>query len=96
MTQVAWSEAAKADLDEIWLYVAQDSIDAADRLIEALVGIAEPLKDFPLMGFDRSELSPHLRALRTGNYILFYRSLPGKTRIERVLHTRRDITADYF
>jgi toxin ParE1/3/4 len=65
-------------------------------LIDLLVDTVSPLEAFPLMGVERSELAPGLRAVTSRNYILFYRDLPGRVRVERVLHGRRDIDAIYF
>ncbi|HWA63486.1 MAG TPA: type II toxin-antitoxin system RelE/ParE family toxin [Caulobacteraceae bacterium] len=93
---LVWSAQARTDLDEIWLYVAQDRIDAADRLIDRLVDAVRPLADFPRMGMSRSELAPDLRAITNGAYVIFYRALSGGVRVERVLHGRRDITAEAF
>jgi plasmid stabilization system protein ParE len=31
------SPAARADLDDIWFYIAQDNVDAADKFIHAIV-----------------------------------------------------------
>ena len=94
--KVVYSRAARADLDNIWLYVARDSPSAADRLIDQLVDTAKPLEAFPLMGVARPELAADLRALRMGYYIIFYRPRGRDVRVERVLHARMDITPDYF
>ncbi len=96
MSQAVWSTAAKDDLDDIWLFVAQDSLEAADRLVDQLVQTALPLADFPLMGVARPELAEGLRSLPTGSYVLFYSVRAGAIRVERVLQGRRDITAELF
>jgi len=64
--------------------------------VVSLVDAVRLLEDFPLMGVARPELAEGLRAVRSGSYILFYRPTSRGVRIERVLHGRRDITADYF
>lgn len=96
MTRVVFTEAADADLDEVWLYVAQDSIAAADKLIDRLVEAAKPLRDFPEMGGARDDLSPGLRALRVGPYLVFYRHRKEGVTIERILHGSRDLQGDLF
>ena len=90
------SEAALRDLDEIWSYIAQDSPRAADRLIARLLGASEKLGDFPELGISRDDLAAGLRALRAGNYILFYSRRGEGLTIDRVLHARLDITGWYF
>ena len=37
MNQYRVSDAAKSDLDEIWFYIAQDNLDAADKFMRAIV-----------------------------------------------------------
>lgn len=51
------SDAALADLDEIWWHVARESGRVADQLIGRLVSGAEPLADFPHMGVAREDLA---------------------------------------
>jgi toxin ParE1/3/4 len=51
------TEQAAADLDEIWEYVAESNLDAADRLIERLYEAMLKLGDRPGMGYVRSELA---------------------------------------
>lgn len=80
----------------MWLYVAKDSVAAADRLIARLVEAAKPLRNFPEMGGSRDELSPELRALRVGPYLMFYRRRQDDIVIERILHGSRDIQGDLF
>ena len=48
---------AEQDLDEIWEYIAEDSVDAADRLMAKLFEAFEELARSPRMGHKR-EISP--------------------------------------
>lgn len=91
MSQYRVSAAARADLDEIWLYIAQDNPDAADRFICALVTRFPRLASMPEMGRRREELAPHLRSLAFGNYVIFYRPMEKGVEIARVLHGARDL-----
>jgi plasmid stabilization system protein ParE len=45
-----WSPTAERNLGAIWEYVAQDNIDAADRMVERLRVAANNLIDYPRMG----------------------------------------------
>ena len=85
------SEAAREDLDAIWLYIAQDDPDAADRFIQTLVSRFPMLASMPGMGRLREELSPSLRSFPVGNYVIFYRPMEGGVEIARVLHGARDL-----
>jgi plasmid stabilization system protein ParE len=51
------SDTARADLDEIWDYIARDNIDAADRLIHAIVSRFRMLAIQPEAGRSRKELA---------------------------------------
>ena len=96
MIRIIVTEAADADLDDVWLYVARDSMAAADRLVARLMEASRPLRDFPELGIARDDLSPGLRALQVGAYLLFYFRRPEGITIERILHGSRDIQGDLF
>jgi toxin ParE1/3/4 len=96
VSAITWSRQARDDLDEIWLYVALDSMDAADRLIDRLTDAVRPLQSFPTMGMARPEFAQDVRAVVSGNYVIFYRMTPRGVRIDRVMDGRRDITAEDF
>jgi antitoxin ParD1/3/4/toxin ParE1/3/4 len=50
MKEYVLSAGAELDLNEIWEYVAQDSIDAADRWIGKLFDAFDALAQTPGMG----------------------------------------------
>ena len=92
MTQVLFSESAKTDLLEAWLFIAEESIDAADGVIEAIHQEAQTLSLQPLMGRLRSELSEGVRSWPTSTrYILFYVPAEDGVTVLRVLHHARDV-----
>lgn len=57
------SPRAHADLDEIWFYIAEHSLDAADNVVGDIRGTATLLTDQPAMGVARPDLQPGLRCL---------------------------------
>jgi toxin ParE1/3/4 len=91
MNQYRVSDAARSDLEGIWLYIASDNPDAADKFIRALVSRFPMLASMPEMGRKREELSPRLRSLSVGNYVIFYRPMESGVEIARVLHGARDL-----
>ncbi len=92
MTQVLFSESAKTDLLEAWLFIAEESIHAADGVIEAIHQEAQTLSLQPLMGRMRSELAEGVRSWPTSTrYILFYVPAEDGVTVLRVLHHARDM-----
>lgn len=51
---------ARSDLDEIWEYIAADSLDAADRIIAEVLAALETLVPLPQQGH-RPRISLHAR-----------------------------------
>jgi len=94
MTAVRLSAEALADLDDIWFYIARDSVLNADRFIDRLVAtMADTLSAVPLAGRAREELGMGLRSLAFGEYLVFYRVRANNVEIVRVIHGRRDLGA---
>jgi plasmid stabilization system protein ParE len=94
MAKVFYSASAENDLLEAWLYVAEDSVLSADRMLDQIETDAMRLLDQPLMGRERSELAPGIRSWPTSTpYILFYFPSENGIVVARVLHHARDIPA---
>jgi len=87
---------AEEDLEEIWLYIATDSIVAADALLDKLVAKSFLLASNPELGRSRPEIHEGLRSVPVGNYILFYWPEHDGIELIRVLHGARDIDALLF
>ena len=94
MAAVLYSASAENDLLEAWLYVADNSVSAADRMLDQIETDATRLLDQPMMGRERRELAPGLRSWPTSTpYILFYIPTTQGITVVRVLHHARDIPA---
>ena len=91
MNRFRVSPEARADLDEIWLYIAPDNLEAADKYIRAIVSRFPMLGSMPLLGRERGELSPGLRSFPIGRHIIFYRPMDNGVEIVRVLDGARDL-----
>ena len=57
MTAYAFHPDAFADLDEIWEYIAEDNIDAADRVLADIHSTRTTLAESPQMGHRRPDLT---------------------------------------
>ena len=80
---------AEDDLVDIWLYVAQDNPDAADRVLEDLDHRCFLLADNPHLGRARPDIAQDLRYLPVGKYLILYRLLPDGIDVVRVVHGAR-------
>lgn len=81
------------DLEEIWVYIAEDSPGNADKFLDDLREKFMPLADNPDMGAPRNQLAEGLRAFPFGNYIIYYRATNSELQIIRVTHGAREQTA---
>lgn len=91
MSRYRLSRQARSDLDDIWLYIAPDSLTAADRLIDALLAKFQVLATQPGMGRMRDELAASVRSFPVGSYVIFYRATQDGIDVVRVLSRYRDI-----
>jgi toxin ParE1/3/4 len=59
MSGYVLSSDADRDLDDIWEYISQDSVDAAERWIAKLFDAFEALGQTPGMGHRREDLTQY-------------------------------------
>ena len=95
MPRVTRRPLAEADVLEIWDYIADDGIAAADRWVDRLDKQFQVLAMQPMMGRARDELAPGVRSFPFGRYVVFYLPLDGGIDVGRVLHGARDIDAAF-
>lgn len=90
MTGYDFHPEASADLDEIWEFIAADSLDAADRVIEEILGAIEVLVPFPHQGHRRPDLTsrPILFA-NSREYLVAYAPDEKPLLVVAVIHGRR-------
>jgi toxin ParE1/3/4 len=87
---------ARADLDAIWLYLAQESgnQELATRVVNLVTDKFALFVKFPHIGKSmESELRPNIRTFPVSNYLIFYSVKPEEIRILRILHNSRDAHA---
>lgn len=86
---------AKAELDEIWLYVARNSgsIEVADRLLESISDRFLLLARNPRIGRTRDDLRPGLRSFPAGEYIIIYSIDNDAVRVLHVARGSRNLEA---
>ena len=96
MPRIIKSRQSGEDYLEIWLYIARDNPDAADRLVEQFDRHLDLLACTPLMGRSEAEFFTGLRSFPVGNYLIFYFPVEDGIELVRVLHGARNINAEFF
>ena len=91
MAEAQRSLQAFRDLQEIWVYVAERSPQAADRLIDKINAECGTLAELPGMEMRRDDLLAGLRSFPVANYLIFYRVIEQGISIERVVHGARQV-----
>jgi addiction module RelE/StbE family toxin len=92
MSTVAYAQSAQTDLLEAWVYIAEENLSAADKVLDTVEQEATTLATQPLMGRARPELAIGIRSWPTSTpYILFYQAEADGITVVRVLHHARDL-----
>jgi toxin ParE1/3/4 len=86
------ARSAVADLDEIWLYLAQKSnTEIAERVLDSITSVFPLLAASPKMGRHRPNLGEGMRSFPVANYRIYYRQdSRGRVRILHIKHAARD------
>jgi plasmid stabilization system protein ParE len=92
MSGYVFHPGAFADLDEIWEYIAQDNVNAADRVLADIRSTLTTLAGSPQIGHRRPDLTT--RPLRfhvaRDEYLIAYASDEKPLWVVAVLHGRRN------
>ena len=92
MKSFVFTPLAARDLNEIWDYLASDSIAAADRVLDALEKALHELVKNPGKGHWREDLADRQhRFFLVYSYLIVYRPETKPLQVIRVLHASRDI-----
>jgi plasmid stabilization system protein ParE len=85
---------AVRDLNEIWEYLAEESLEAADRVLLTIEKTLLRLADHPGIGHTREELADRRhRFFMVHSYLCIYRAGTSPLVVIRILHAARDIQA---
>lgn len=89
--RAVFAPAAREDLLQAWLHLADQSPNAADHWVDAVDQAATRLAGFPALGRARDELVVGVRSFSVGKYLIFYTISPEGVNVLRVLHGARDL-----
>ena len=92
MSHYRVSRSAKAELDEIWIALAQaESVEYASRIVDEFISVFRMLGAMPQSGRSRPEIGLEMRSFPAGDYVVYYRkSKRGSIQISHVIHAKRD------
>jgi antitoxin ParD1/3/4/toxin ParE1/3/4 len=92
MNEYVFGVGTELDLNEIWEYIAEDNIDAADHWIGRLFDSFETLAHNPGMGHKRDDLTAYpILFWPVGAYLILYRIQKEFIEIVAVTQGARDI-----
>lgn len=95
MNRFRISRQAEQDLEDIWVYLAQQNELLADKQINQILDRLPMLSQFPDMGKQRDDLLVELRSFPVKPYIVFYTKIANGIEVVRVLHQSRDIDSQF-
>lgn len=98
MTWAKFSPKAERDLENIFQFISSDNLDAAQRVRNAVLDVADLLAQFPELGRKIHNASPRHAKIRWfvvpryRNYLIFYQPFQETIMVIRVLHAAQDWT----
>ena len=91
MRALVFNAKARADLFDIWEYIAADNLDAADRVLQRIEADIAKLALMPGMGHQRADVrDARLRFWTIRPYVIAYRHTRRTLYVIRVIHGARD------
>ena len=85
------SEEAVSDIEDIWIYIASNSIRNADSFIDQLYNKCVEISELSGIGRKRDELFPGMLSLAYKKYVIFLMRSKDRVEIVRILHGSRDL-----
>ena len=95
MSSYQFTPQALSDLLDIWSFIAQENLRAADRVEETILGACDFLADSPFAGRIRKELTPlpvrFWVVQPYSNYLIVYDPEKKPLQVIRILHGAQDL-----
>ncbi len=94
MRKVIFTSNAERDIESIWVFIATNNVDAADRVRNQIKAEVQKLIVHPGMGHTRPDSpKPEYRFWTIYSYLIVYRYDDAELTVIRVIHGARDIGA---
>ncbi len=85
--KVYWTDTAQTHLDNIYNYIARDSIQYAKRTVDRITKRSIQISEFPLSGRKVPEISiDQIREMIEGPYRIVYHIKPDQIDVLAVIH----------
>ena len=97
MNTVVIRPVARQDLEDIFVWIGADNLEAAERFLHEAEDTFALLAAHPLLGRQRRFRAGDLRGIRSfpvlrfPNYLVFYQTAGTTVEITRVIHGSRDL-----
>ena len=93
MRKVLVTKSAKKDLHQIWHFIAQDSVEAANKVINALNAGVTQIAEMPGIGHPRRDVGYQTyRFWKVYSYLIAYRMHSRTLVVSRVVHAARNLS----
>lgn len=89
MPRIERTTRAETDAIEIWVYIAKDSDDAADDIMDQIDSRLQSLAAMPLSAEAVSHIAANVRRSTVGSYVIYYRPIEEGVQVLRILHGAR-------
>jgi plasmid stabilization system protein ParE len=86
------SPRAESDLEGIAEYIARDNRARAFSFVEELLSLCRRLPENPQAYPRRDGIRRGIRLAVHGRYLILFRVLPSEIRVERIVHSARDLS----
>lgn len=90
MVEIRQSPQSRIDIVDIWTYIAEDNIEAADLLIDQINSRILKLSNMPLQGEAVPSIREGVRRISVGNCVVYYEPIDRGIQVIRILHGARD------
>ena len=90
--EIIWERSAESKLEDIWLFIAKDSVRYADKTIYEIENLVKRLTDNPYQGQEEGNLIRYKlghRYLIHTHYKIIYRVFEDKIFISAIFDTRQ-------
>ncbi|MBX3569995.1 MAG: type II toxin-antitoxin system RelE/ParE family toxin [Rhizobiaceae bacterium] len=92
MAKVRFTSRARADLLDIWGYVAErGGLRVADAVYDRIAERCGMLRSHPQLGRARPEIAGEARSISVERWIVFYRTMGIDVQVVRIIDGARDL-----